>query len=245
MNSKGTSNDLFTPLKSTRAFEEISFEIKKLVFKGVLKPGDKLPSETELARQFNVGRHTIREALRILELSGFITIQKGSSGGPVIQDTILNTISNSFIDSFFMKKITTDELAVARLEAEKMMLGYVIRNADEEDIKSLQNNIIQAKRHMEANIQPFRDNIEFHMLLAKASKNQVFVIIVESIMAIIADFFSRVVPSFEVSKKVTIKHEEILDAIIRKDHDRATALLEEDILEVGQRFEKTIDKVHL
>ena len=66
--------DIFTPLKGKRAFEEVSSQIKKLVFEGVLKPGDRLPSETELAVRFNVGRQTIREALRILELSGFITV---------------------------------------------------------------------------------------------------------------------------------------------------------------------------
>ena len=93
-----SSKIIFTPIKSKRTFEEISFEIKRLIFKGILKPNDKLPSEIELARQFNVGRQTIREALRLLELSGFISIQKGSTGGPIIEDTIFNTISNSFLD---------------------------------------------------------------------------------------------------------------------------------------------------
>ena len=186
----------FNPIKSKRTFEEISTEIKSLLFKGILKPGDKLPSEIELARQFSVGRQTVREALRILELSGFITIQKGSAGGPIIEDTVFNTISNSFLDAFLMKKITPEELTVARLETEKAVLHYVINNADESDIKSLQDNIAQAKKKADANIRPFRDNIEFHKLLAKASKNQIFVLIVESVMAVVADFFSRLEPEF-------------------------------------------------
>jgi len=61
---------IFTPIKSKRAFEEVSSRIKELIFEGVLKPGDKVSSEGELAKQFNVGRQTVREALRILELSG-------------------------------------------------------------------------------------------------------------------------------------------------------------------------------
>ena len=47
---------LFAPIKSRRAFEEISANIKSLIFKGVLKPGDKLPSEVELAKQYQVGQ---------------------------------------------------------------------------------------------------------------------------------------------------------------------------------------------
>lgn len=72
---------IFEPFKNNkRAFEEVSSSIKSLIFKGILQPGDKLPSEGELANQFNVGRQTVREALRILELSGFIKVQKGFGG---------------------------------------------------------------------------------------------------------------------------------------------------------------------
>jgi len=233
----------FNPIKSKRTFEEISTEIKSLLFKGILKPGDKLPSEIELARQFSVGRQTVREALRILELSGFITIQKGSAGGPIIEDTVFNTISNSFLDAFLMKKITPEELTVARLETEKAMLHYVINNADASDIKSLQDNILQAKKHAEANIQPFKDNIEFHRLLAKASKNQIFVIVVESILAIVADFFSRLEPEFEVSRRVIGKHEDLLAAIINRDREKAITLLEEHILKTGKRFQQIMDQL--
>jgi len=58
---------LFKPIRGKRTFEEISSEIKRLIFDGVLKPGDKLPSEIELAKMFAVGRQSVREALRLLE----------------------------------------------------------------------------------------------------------------------------------------------------------------------------------
>ena len=243
MPSNSVNKISFSPIKSPRTFEGISSEIKRLIFKGILRPGDKLPSEIELARQFNVGRQTVREALRILELSGFITIQKGSAGGPIIEDTIFNTISNSFLDAFLMKKITPEELTVARLETEKAVLHYVLNNADDSDIKSLQDNIAQAKKKADANIRPFRDNIEFHKLLAKASKNQIFVLIVESVMAVVADFFSRLEPEFEVSKRVIESHENILNAIISKKRDEAITLLEKDLREVGKRFQDIMDRL--
>ncbi|MBW1769425.1 MAG: winged helix-turn-helix transcriptional regulator [Deltaproteobacteria bacterium] len=56
---------LFKPIKNERTFEKVSRRIKRLIFDGVLKPGDRLPSETELAHQFDVSRQTIREGLRI------------------------------------------------------------------------------------------------------------------------------------------------------------------------------------
>jgi DNA-binding FadR family transcriptional regulator len=121
---------LFAPLKPKRAFEEISAEIKRMIFSGVLKPGDRLPSESELGSQFGVSRQTIREAVRRLELAGFIAIQKGASGGPLVVDTILNSISDSFLDAFRLKKMTTDELTKARLEIERMVLKNVLHVMD-------------------------------------------------------------------------------------------------------------------
>ena len=65
---------LFVPFKPKRAFEDISDQIRELIYSGVFKPGDKFPPERELAIQFKTGRMAVREALRMLEQSGFIYI---------------------------------------------------------------------------------------------------------------------------------------------------------------------------
>ncbi|MFH1123905.1 MAG: GntR family transcriptional regulator, partial [Pseudomonadota bacterium] len=131
---------LFTPFKNERTFEKVSSRIKGLIFDGVLRSGDRLPSENELAHQFSVGRQTVREALRILELSGFITTQKGGSGGPLIKNTILNTISDLYLDAFRMEKISIQELTLVRCEIEKVVLSHAIDKADESDIEALKQN---------------------------------------------------------------------------------------------------------
>jgi DNA-binding FadR family transcriptional regulator len=223
---------LFKPIRTERAFEHVSTKIKSLVFKGILKAGDKLPSETELARQFSVGRQTIREALRVLELSGFLTIQRGATGGAIITNTISDAISTSFIDAIQMKPITIDDLTVARLEIEKLVLSHVISNADDSDVERLQENILTAKRKIESNLQAFSENVQFHRLLASVSGNYVFVLVVESIMAVVADFLSRLEPDLEKSKQVVKSHEDILNAIIGRKSDEAIILLENHLLEI-------------
>jgi DNA-binding FadR family transcriptional regulator len=227
---------LFNPINIKRTFEEVSTEIKKLIFEGTLKPGDRLPSEIGLARQFGVGRQTIREALRLLELSGFIKIQKGVMGGPIIVDTILSALSNSLLDAIQMKKITISELTLARLEIEKVVLSHVIKNADDSDINILEENIHKARKKIDNGIQAFDENVQFHRLLATASKNHVFTIMVESIMVVVADFLSRFEQNLEHSSKVISAHEDILNAIIRKNSDEAIASLEKHLLEVRNRL---------
>jgi DNA-binding FadR family transcriptional regulator len=215
-----TPKAVFTPIKSPRTFEEVSNRIKKLIFEGVFKPGDKLPPETELAQQFNVGRQSVREALRILELSGFITIQKGGGGGAIIKDTISNTISELFLNAFQLEKITIDEFTAARSVIEKAILNEVFDKADESDIRRLQENLAQAQELVAKNELATDENFDFHALLARASKNKVFIILEKSINAIHRNLRSR----------------RILDAIINKDREKAIKLLEHHVFEVKKSY---------
>ena len=226
---------IFTPYKNKRSFEEISNEIKALIFEGVFKPGHKLPSEIEIARQFNVSRQTIREAMRILELSGFITIQRGVKGGPLVQDTIEGRITNLFVDGFKFKKISLEELTIARFDIERAMLIHVFQNADDSDIETLNTNILKARKKLDKAVIAFEENVDFHKLLAKASKNYIYALVVESIMAIVSDFRSRLESvGIERSRRVTNYHEEILKGIINRDFDKTMKLFEEHLWEVRQ-----------
>ena len=223
----------FEPYQSKRSFEEISSEIKRLIFQGVFKPGDKLPPETEIARQFKVSRQTIREAMRILEQSGFITIQQGVNGGPFISDTILNRLSSLFIDIFYFKKVPLDDLTEARSDMERVILRHVIERADDADIKALKQNVQRAKEKIENGTLPYEENIAFHKILARASKNYIFTIVMESIMAVVSDFHSKVEKiNIERSKKITKYHEQVLDAIIERNYERTVDLFEELLEEV-------------
>jgi GntR family transcriptional repressor for pyruvate dehydrogenase complex len=241
--SSNAKDTIFNPIKTKRAFDEISNEIKRLIFKGILKPGDRLPSETELAHRFNVGRQTIREALRLLELSGFISMQKGGAGGPLVVDTILNTITNSFLDAFQMGKISIDEHTKARIEIEKMVLNYALTNIEVSDVRYLQENIDCARAKLDNEMQAFEENVQFHRLLARASKNHVFLVVMESIMAIVSHIRSLLGMDLELTRKVVDEHQEIVNAIIAKDHAGALELLEIHLMHVGGRYKTFLDPV--
>lgn len=227
---------LFAPIENRRAFEQVSTRIKELIFQGVLKPGHRLPSETHLASQFNVGRQTIREALRLLELSGFIVIQKGGAGGPIIANTIITRISALFLDAFRMRNVSMKDLTVARLEIEKIILNYAVDNAEPSDIRALRENVKAAKSKIANNQLATEENLHFHRLLATASKNHMFIITLEAILAMVGDFLSQIGPTVETSGSVVYYHELILEAIVEKDRVRAVHFLEEHICEVRDRL---------
>lgn len=228
--------NLFTPIENKRTFEEISSKVKALIFEGTLKAGDKLPSEIELAKQFGVGRQSVREALRLLELSGFISVQKGYGGGPIVQDTISTRIRNLYLDAFRMEKITVEEFTTARSVIEKAILNEAIDKADEGDIRDLQENLSKAQELIAKKKMATDVNFDFHGLLAKASKNNVFIILEKSINAIHRNLRSRSAADFKTTRNALKVHQKILDAVINKDREKAVKLIEEHIYEVKKSY---------
>lgn len=116
----------FTPVKSKRLFEEIAEQIQQLITGGELKPGDKLLSERELADRLQVSRVSVREAIRSLEMLGFIEIRHGE--GTFIRDTNADEVirplavflameRNSLLDMFEVRRIF--ETATSSLAAER------------------------------------------------------------------------------------------------------------------------------
>jgi DNA-binding FadR family transcriptional regulator len=232
----------FSPIKSKRTFEEISTEIKRLIIEGVFKPGDRLPAEAEIARQFGVGRQTVREALRLLELSGFLVVHCGGGGGSVVTNTILNTLSKSFLDAVLMRNISVAELTLARTQIEKVVAAHAVAHASEEDFAALTGNIKAGMEKIDRGIRAFEENIDFHVLLAKASHNGVFVVVVESIMTIVADFLRRIPQPVAVSKKVLEQHANILAALKDRDNDLVLVHLYKDLRFVDDRLRSSIAK---
>lgn len=232
----GAKAQIFAPVKSKRTFEEVSANIKELILGGTLKVGDRLPSEAQLAQQFEVGRQTIREALRMLELSGFITVQRGGGGGTIIKDTILRRISDLFIDAFRMRSVSIKEITETRLGVERLILDQALAKASPKHIAAMEQNTREARKLIMAGQLATDLNAKFHGLLAKATGNEVYFMVLESIMAVHLDFLTRVPATLETSAKVVEAHEQILDAIKRKDSKRAHDLMAEHLNEVCERL---------
>jgi len=235
---------LFEPIHKRRPFEQIADEIKTLILDGTLNPGDKLPSEPEIASQFHVGRQTIRDAMRILEQSGFISIELGAKGGPLVKDTILHRISGLFIDALKMRRSSVEEFNVARTELENIVFRHALANADRSDIEALAENVRKTKDKLAKKEAAWDENVEFHRLLAKASKNYLFVIVMEAVCAIQADFIIGTPKESTIDRvRVTAEeHQKILDAMTAGTREEAMRLFDEHLVEVPAKYFRLFGK---
>jgi GntR family transcriptional regulator, transcriptional repressor for pyruvate dehydrogenase complex len=222
---------LIQPVKNRRTFEEVSNRIKELIFDGTFKPGERLPSESSLAELFSVGRQSVREALRVLERSGFISVKTGVKGGPVIEDTVHRRIAGLFLDAFRFNKVSLEDYTAALRTVEVSMIEFVFSHADESDLEGLADNIRTAREVLATGVAASDENIDFHRLLAKSSRNYIFSIVIEAVLAVLSDFRSKLAVSagVELSREITDLHEEELKAIVARRKRRMAALIAKDL----------------
>ena len=228
--------NFFVPIIKQRAFEQVAKGIQDLVLNGTMKCGDRLPSEAEMARNFGVGRQTIREAMRFLEISGFITTQKGGAGGAVIEDSVASTITRAFLNAMKLKKVTIEEVLDVRLGIEKMVVRSVIQRGSEQDLLEIKKIFDLGKKKIKSSTYTGLENIKFHKSLAEASKNRVLVILTDLILAVIDDFVTSTDRGYERLKTEIQDHGKILEAIIQRDEGKAVRHLERHVDGVRNRI---------
>lgn len=115
----------------------------------------------------------MREALRSLEASGVITLRTGKGGGAYVSSGSPSAVSASLTDLFYLQQISIENLTEARIEIEDAVVRLACRRATAEDLALLDANIDAAMAlHRQGRLQEKAAmNIEFHNLLAAASKN--------------------------------------------------------------------------
>jgi GntR family transcriptional repressor for pyruvate dehydrogenase complex len=184
------SEAAFRRVQVARAFEDIAGQIRQELSQGRLRAGDRLPAERELAVKFGVSRNTLREALRSLEISGLITLRKGASGGAFVNDTNGETIVASIQDMFSLGAVTREQITQARISIESAIVRAACEVHTAGDIKRLRDNLELAAEATRRNDFFARVNVhlEFHMILARATRNPILIVVMEGLIGIMRQF---------------------------------------------------------
>jgi GntR family transcriptional regulator, transcriptional repressor for pyruvate dehydrogenase complex len=220
---------LFRPVKAKRSFQEITTQIRQLIHSGVLKPEDKLPPERELAVLFETSRMTVREALRTLEQSGLVYVKHGIDGGAFIKQVDPTIIRNTIMDMIKTSNVTLKELTQARLGIEKSILEYAIPEITDDHLSLLKENIESSEKAIKSDGKVGQLFIDFHLLLARISKNAIFEMIVAGTMILADDFVKSGFPDMEYDGKTITSHKEIYEALQRRDVETAKRKMEEHL----------------
>ena len=125
-------------------------ELRGQILRGELAEGERLPVEEELTTHFGIARTTLREALRVLESQGLITIRRGRGGGPIVTHPDLAPISMTLAASLQLQGTSVGDLDEARRMIEPRIAGQLARSHRPEDLEALETAIAAASDAAEA-----------------------------------------------------------------------------------------------
>ena len=162
----------FSPVSSSKLYIQIYNQIRDAILNGSFSVGDKLPSEKELCQMFNVSRVPVREALSALELSGLMESVHGA-GAYVKQ---INVVSNDWVHA-----VDPQEIIRTRQILEPEVARDAARNISELERTRLQEILDRFRAEAEKEQYSTDTDEAFHRGLARASGNQLFVVLYDMI----------------------------------------------------------------
>jgi GntR family transcriptional repressor for pyruvate dehydrogenase complex len=184
MAEKTSAGPRFTPITSGRAFEEVAIQIRRQLRSGALTTGDRLPPERVLAAHFDISRNTLRQALRALQTSGLVELLPGRGGGAFIRDGGGDAVLVGLSDLSHLGVILPEHLAEARIVLGTAVARFASQRRGPADLAAMEENIalsVQAVR-VDDFVERQRLGFEFQRLLAKATRNPVFIVLTNAVI---------------------------------------------------------------
>ena len=233
----------FTPIKPLRISNEVTEQLKQSILLGHFKPGDKLPSERELAEQFQVSRVAIREAIRSLENSGFVETRQGITGGAFITDLSFQQLTNSFLDLFLAEKISIPELYQVRRLIEPEVARLAAVRVTPEYEKRLRDALKAEKTIGPTLSEEVDRKTSVHYILAEMCGNRFFEALVSSVMRITKQVVEAVKPDTQKLHPAGL-HTAAVKAVLAGDPEKAAREMEKHAVEFGKNLMEMEQEYH-
>ncbi|MFC0558810.1 FadR/GntR family transcriptional regulator [Halalkalibacter alkalisediminis] len=210
----------FSTVRSERLYEKIVQQLLELIDEGKLQPGDRLPAERKLAESLGCSRTSLREACRVLESEGIIISKPG--GGRFIQrvDQTL-TLKYQFNTVDMLEKTAIIYFLEAREALEPKVAELASQRATSENISKLEDVMTKMEEKLKYPEEHVEADSSFHLALAEATQNFVFVSMMESNLNMIRQVRKQTLHSESRYLKSLSEHRAILEAVKQRDAEKA------------------------
>jgi len=209
----------------------VARQIERLILKK-LKPGDKLPSERELAEMLGVSRSSIRDAIRGLELAGLVEPRQGA--GTIVREISTGSVVNPFASALERKKELVSELLDFRKMLEPPLAARAATHASVEEISEMEEILRRQEEKQRAGEAAVAEDAEFHYSVALASDNSVVIKVLDILMDLLRDTRERSLQVEGRGQRSLAGHRRILAAIRSHDAEAAKAAMRRHIEDVEE-----------
>jgi GntR family transcriptional regulator, transcriptional repressor for pyruvate dehydrogenase complex len=227
---------MLEPPKKTRLYENIIEQLLSLIKDGTLKPGDKLPTERKLAEDLSVSRTAIREALRSLEVLGYIHSKVG--GGTYISQITLENVMSPFSAVLSQNSRLIIELLEVRMLLEAEITRLATKRITPSKMKKIQKALDDMRAEIDAGTNALEADNSFHNALAAASENQAMKLILDMCGSLLSQSREATL-NIPGQPEITLdEHEEIYEAIRKGDSDLAAFRMQQHLRNAKKNLEK-------
>lgn len=218
------------PIKPKRISDQVFDQIRELIYRGTLKPGEKLMTERELALAMEVSRTTIRDAVQRLATMGLIVQKQG-------QGTFVKPVGTD-LDSPLAKAMETQNASLTDLLEVRMGLecnaaALAAKRADEADITAMTQSIDEMQTEVESGRLGTEADTAFHMAIAYAAKNPLHILIMRNFYDYlfhgIGENLAGLYKDPQNIREILRQHKAILDSIKARNPYRSTTAMNEHI----------------
>jgi GntR family transcriptional repressor for pyruvate dehydrogenase complex len=222
---------LFAPVETGRMSGAIVDQIRDLIHRGHLKPGQRLPSERELADRFEVSRVTVRDALRALETMGLVEIRVGAAGGAFLTAPSASIVGEGIRNMLMTGAISPEHVAEVRLIIELGIVRLAIARATEDDVRRLKDVCSRSEAALRAEAYDTSLSTEFHTSLAHAAHNPAIEMVADLFRGPLSMAAVRAKEPPQLSYEMSVReHFDLLDAITSRDLAEARRVMAKHLL---------------
>ena len=222
----------FHAVRSGRRYEQVAEQIQRLITSGALRPGDRLPNERELAAKFGVGRSSLRDAIRTLEVMGIVESRHGS--GTVVRDLSTDALVVPLASVLAEKRGLVAELLDVRRMIEPALAARAAANATEEELSRLEDILRRQDEKVRRGEPSIEEDSEFHYAIALAARNSVVLRVLDVLMDLLRESRARSLQVPGRPERSCAGHRRILKAIKRRDGPAAEAAVRKHLKEIEE-----------
>lgn len=216
--------------KSEKVSDNIIAQIRDAILRGQVKTGDNLGSENELAIKFGVSKATMREALRILEVLGFIVIKKGVNGGAFVAKVELKTTINSIVNFLHFQYLSIKEITMVRYFLEPPLGRIAAAKITDNDMRNLKRYLAGPVTYDKREL---KKEAAFHHYLVTMAENPILSLLIDLVDNLLVQTKINLTLGHEFYENVRQAHNTILNCLAARDGKAAEVAIADDVLEVG------------
>lgn len=223
--------------RNPKMSEVIARELANQIVNEKLAAGSVLPTEKEMIESFDVGRSTIREALRLLETRNVITLRPGPGGGPVVRRPRPEDLGEALTLILQFEDASLDDVMEARRAIEPMIARLAAERIRDEDLDTMEATVaavLDDPRHAVFQEQ----NQIFHSTLARAAHSVVLQVFISSLGSVADGIAGGVTYTPRRYVAAAQAHARIVDALRAQDSDLAEKMMRDHLDEADRYWHK-------